>query len=384
MHLQRSTLTRVDPAEGPCVVFLSGGTALRGTSRALAALTHNTVHLITPFDSGGSSSRLRAAFDLPAVGDLRNRLLSLSNDGTPRAQATIALLGFRLPTDRPAANLWRILDEMIAGLHPLVRSAPGPVASLARRNLRALRKKLPREFDLAGASVGNLVLAGGVDDSGDLQPALDALAEAAGARGVVMPITRGSFHLAARLADGQQVIGQHELTGKEKPVPPTAIEDIWLVRDLDGTPCLPAVAPHAVRDAIKTADLVVLPIGSFWTSVAANLLPRGVGEALVGAGCPRVFIPNPGPDPEQRSMSVAAALQQLDRLAKRELGAAQRQRPVVDLVVVDPQEGLYAAGIEERGVAALGVKLIRREIADSSGRIVPDRLAAVLLQLASG
>ena len=43
------------PELGPKVLFFSGGTALRDVSRRLKRYTHNSIHLITPFDSGGSS-----------------------------------------------------------------------------------------------------------------------------------------------------------------------------------------------------------------------------------------------------------------------------------------------------------------------------------------
>ncbi|MGE4294032.1 MAG: 2-phospho-L-lactate transferase CofD family protein, partial [Desulfovibrio sp.] len=67
------------PALGPRVLFFSGGTALRDTSAELVRYTHNSVHIITPFDSGGSSAILRKAFDMPAVGDIRNRLMALAD-----------------------------------------------------------------------------------------------------------------------------------------------------------------------------------------------------------------------------------------------------------------------------------------------------------------
>ena len=50
------------PELGPCVVFFSGGTALTGISRELKRYSHNSIHLVTPFDSGGSSAKLRKAF----------------------------------------------------------------------------------------------------------------------------------------------------------------------------------------------------------------------------------------------------------------------------------------------------------------------------------
>ena len=66
------------PPLGPRLVFFTGGTALRDLSRQLIHYTHNSVHLVTPFDSGGSSAALRRSFAMPAVGDIRNRLLALA------------------------------------------------------------------------------------------------------------------------------------------------------------------------------------------------------------------------------------------------------------------------------------------------------------------
>ena len=64
---------------GPAILFFSGGTALRGLSRHLLRHTRNSIHLSTPFDSGGSSASIRKAFHMPAVGDLRNRLVALAD-----------------------------------------------------------------------------------------------------------------------------------------------------------------------------------------------------------------------------------------------------------------------------------------------------------------
>jgi hypothetical protein len=46
----------------------------------LCRFTHNSIHLISPFDSGGSSAVIREAFDMMAVGDIRNRLMSLADE----------------------------------------------------------------------------------------------------------------------------------------------------------------------------------------------------------------------------------------------------------------------------------------------------------------
>ena len=106
---------QVWPALGPRLVFFTGGTALRDLSRQLTRHTHNSVHLVTPFDSGGSSAALRRAFAMPAVGDIRNRLLALADS----ALAPAAVLDFcasRLPDaadgQTSAASLRQCLRDM--------------------------------------------------------------------------------------------------------------------------------------------------------------------------------------------------------------------------------------------------------------------------------
>ena len=79
--LLRTSRYQRAPELGPRILFFSGGTALNDLSRVLKRYTHNSIHLVTPYDSGGSSAKLRNAFDMPAVGDLRSRLMALA-DGT--------------------------------------------------------------------------------------------------------------------------------------------------------------------------------------------------------------------------------------------------------------------------------------------------------------
>ncbi|MFW5836578.1 MAG: 2-phospho-L-lactate transferase CofD family protein, partial [Desulfovibrionaceae bacterium] len=85
------------PELGPRILFFSGGTALRELSREIIRYTHNTIHLITPFDSGGSSAKLREAFHMPAVGDIRNRLMALADTSLTGNPAIFNFFAHRFP-----------------------------------------------------------------------------------------------------------------------------------------------------------------------------------------------------------------------------------------------------------------------------------------------
>src|SRR3954447_20786544 len=90
------------PELGPRILFLSGGTALRPLCRVLKQFTHNSIHLITAFDSGGSSAQLRQAFAMPAIGDLRNRIVALADESVRGNPQIYRLFTHRLPVDSQA------------------------------------------------------------------------------------------------------------------------------------------------------------------------------------------------------------------------------------------------------------------------------------------
>ena len=109
------------PPLGPRLVFFTGGTALRDLSRRLTAHTHNSVHLVTTFDSGGSSAALRRAFAMPAVGDLRNRLLALADSAVVPA-SVLEFCARRLPAVGHGPSAARRLAEYAHAL----RRRPAP------------------------------------------------------------------------------------------------------------------------------------------------------------------------------------------------------------------------------------------------------------------
>lgn len=101
----------VPPDGGSRILFFSGGTALAPVAAELSRHTRNAVHVITTFDSGGSSAELRRAFDMPAVGDIRARIMALADRSLEGNPETVELLGYRLPKDagrKPSTVSWRL------------------------------------------------------------------------------------------------------------------------------------------------------------------------------------------------------------------------------------------------------------------------------------
>ena len=372
------------PELGPRILFLSGGTALRPLCRVLKQYTHNSEHLITAFDSGGSSAQLRRAFAMPAIGDLRNRIVALADESVRGNPQIYRLFTHRLANDAPPAQLARELDRLVSGEAALVAAIPEPMRRIVQTHLRLFAEHMPADFDLRGANLGNLLLAGGfLSHSRDLESVLFLFSKLLEVRGLVRCIVDDDLHLCAELSDGTRLVGQHLLTGKEVAPIRSAIRELYLVDRLDAPQRASTSIDDKVRRSIEAADLVCYPMGSFYSSVIANLLPKGVGRAIVSASGPRVYIPNTGHDPEQYGMSVADSLEALVRYVRADAGADVPLGRIVNLVLLDRDRTHYGMHVDLERLERMGVQVVSLELVteNSSPHAHPLRLTEALLSL---
>ncbi len=383
------------PALGPRLVFFTGGTALRDLSRELTRHTHNSVHLVTPFDSGGSSAALRRAFAMPAVGDIRNRLLALA-DSALVPQSVLAFCARRLPCTGDRRALRQELRELGSEGHALWASMPGVFADALRLHLGFFLERMPEDFDPRQASLGNLVLAGGyLRHKRDFGPVLAFFSRLLQTRGVVLPIVGESLHLAAELADGSRLVGQHRFKNLSQPVRRlflTVHEPEQPGRPARAgpavcpqTPCRPPLAGAAAA-YLSSAGAICYPMGSFYTSVLANLLPQGVGRTVAAAACPKIFIPNSGRDAELRGLSLTGQVDMLLRHLREDAPQARTEQ-LLQYVLVDSRHGRYEGGLSAevvRGLERRGLRLVDREMVrgDDPQRHDPEPTAKALLRLA--
>lgn len=371
------------PELGPRLLFFSGGSALRDLSQAMVHYTHNSIHLITPFDSGGSSAKLRQSFNMPAVGDIRYRLMALADKSLSGNPEIFSLIAYRLPKDGSRQALVDELQSMIEGNHPLVAAVPHPMRRIIRNHLHRFFEEMPDDFDLRGASIGNLILAAGyLENRQHLDPVIYIFTNLVRVRGVVRPITSRPLHLGAILADGHVVIGQHLLTGKEVAPIGARIEKLFLAND-DYLP-VKCTLREKVRNYLRQADLICYPMGSFFTSLLANLLPRDTGRTIKGNRCAKVFIPNTGVDPELIGHDVVSQVEMLLRVLRRDDPDHIHPRDVLHFVLMDTQDERYAGGVNEERIRDMGVTVLRLPLvsAKSAPYIDPELLLPVLLSLA--
>lgn len=229
-------------SSAPRVVAVGGGHGLAATLRAVRLLTDRVTAVVSVADDGGSSGRLRSLLHIIPPGDLRNCLVALAEPGSALATA------FSLRYEQ---------DE------------------------------------LAGHSLGNLILAGLFEVCPDPVSALDEAARLLGVRGRVLPSAVEPVTLKAESRSGS-VDGQVAVMGT------SALRSVSIV------PTDPATST-AVAEALSVADLVLLGPGSLFTSVLAAVVVPDVLAAVNSSPGERVYLCNLHPqEPETSGFDVAA------------------------------------------------------------------------------
>ncbi len=207
------------------VVTVGGGTGssilLRGLKRYADRI--DITAIVTTFDDGGSSGRLRDEFGVPAVGDLRRCIAAL------------------LPED--------LENSAFDGM---------------------LEHRFSSDGSLDGHSLGNLMLLGAMQRSKSLSDAIDSIADSLNLVGRVIPVSDEIADVCATLPDGTLIRGESavDLRNQELFGPSKVFLD-------------PTVAANtATLEALRTAHVVILGPGDLFTSVIPNLLPTGITHAL--------------------------------------------------------------------------------------------------------
>ena len=217
------------------IVVIGGGT---GSSTILGGLknhTNDVTAVVTMFDSGGSSGLLETEFGYPPLGDLRQCLLSLSENNETN-HSMRELLDFRFQ----------------------------------------------KQSSLNGHSLGNLLLAALTTIGEDLEVAIDEMARLLQIQGRVIPVSLERAELCAELVDGYVVRGESNIDLRRQPDP--KIKRVYLD--------LPVHANLKAEKAILSADVVVLGPGDLYTSIIPNLLAEGICEALAETQATRIYICN--------------------------------------------------------------------------------------------
>ena len=232
------------------IVAIGGGTGLstllRGLKRYVDADGAWSIArlgaIVTVTDEGGSSGALREQFGMLPPGDIRNCIVALAEE---------------------EHLLSRLFNYRFEGA----------------------------SSDLAGHSLGNLLLTALTDITGGFDNAILAASEVLAIQGDIYPSTLENVRLRATLADGTELVGEVAISGSKLGEKPPAKTNHARIVHLSMDPP-DAAPPQGALDAIEAADLILIGPGSLYTSVIPNLLIKPLAEALRHAKALRVYVCN--------------------------------------------------------------------------------------------
>lgn len=357
------------------LVFFSGGTALYELSLFLAKTFPYSTHIITTFDSGGSSASLRKAFNIPAVGDLRNRLIALANPKIPLN--LLNNLKYRLPLDLASAK--QIFQSFLEAKHSFWQSLPENFRQTAYSDFCHLARQ-NTDFLPVGASFGNLLLtAFWLKHGQSLQKAIAEYGRLLDIQGKILAVQELNLHLAAQLANGQIIVGQHLF---QKQISP--IQEIFLTENKpDENSKITTYTARITAEVAKSlncAKLICYPMGSFYSSILANLLPQGTGESIANNPCPKIFIPNSGFDPEIANLSIVQQVEKIVEILRKDCPSA-RVKDFISDILLDTQNGAYKE-LDIRQLQGYNIHIHDRKIVNSedANKHLAENVAKFLLQ----
>ena len=333
------------------LVFFSGGTAFNIASSLLAQYTKDVTYIVTTFDSGGSTGILRSLISMPAVGDIRKRMLALADPGCD--QAIFDLFSFRAsrnPTFEEIEDIYSLIHRE----HPVWKEVPRSAFQQLAIYMDTFVKTIELPFSFSELSLGNCIFVGAMFYYQSLYRAIQELADILCIHGVVLPITEEDVHIVGITDDGTEYIGQKIITTQAKA--PFAHFFLATLTPYEEKPYTPIQikAPIYVMDALSCASSICYPMGSFYSSILACLLVDGVGDTIAKTLCPKIYIPNIGIDKEQGKMSVATCVNVLlDTVGARKENAID----YITHIIVDKDTSVYINGIEEEKIPA-GIELV--------------------------
>ncbi len=227
----------------PKIVVLGGGTGLSNLLRGLKYFPLDITAIVTVADDGGSSGRLRTEFNIPAPGDIRNVMIALSEFENKG-------------------------DEL-------------------------LNYRFEGNSDLSGHPVGNLMLAAMINLKGNIVDGIKALNEVLNIKGTVLPATSSSCTLMAEMEGGEVIVGESKIPKSGKK-----IKRIFFDKK-------PKVVNETI-EAIEEADMIVIGIGSLYTSIIPNLIIEEIKDAILKSKGQKVYISNAMEQPgETKGYSVS-------------------------------------------------------------------------------
>lgn len=323
------------------IVSIGGGHGLSTLLRGLKRYSRNAgghveiTAVVTVTDDGGSSGRLRREFAMLPPGDIRNCMVSLSQD---------------------EALLARLFDYRFS-------SGRG----------------------LKGHSFGNLFLTAMTHLTGDFAQAVALCSEVLAVAGRVFPSTASNVELVATMADGRLVRGETRISRSAGRIEQIRLDPATV------QPCAETM------EAIRAADLITIGPGSLYTSLIPHFLVQGIAGAMRASRAAKVYFANLMTQPGETtgmtaSEHIAAILRHCGRDGPGliDICVANSARLAPAALKQYQERSARPVKVDRHAIERMGIEVIEADLAQRREgspvpkiRHDPEATAAVAVELAA-
>jgi uncharacterized cofD-like protein len=294
------------------IVTFGGGTGLSniltGFKRDYGKKIKNLTAVVTVCDSGGSSGILRQVYDIPAVGDIRNCLLALSN-----------------------------IENYVK---------------------KVMQYRFTKGKGLRGHPLGNLFLVALLETEGNILKAVKKASKILNVSGEVIPATFQKTEVIAVFEDKSTIVGEEAITNY-------GILSKKRIVSLKLKPENPKVPKELIK-RIDSADILIFGPGSLYTSILPNVLIPKIKEAVERAKGLKVLIINLLTQPgETNDFSASEHLKEflrISKLRKIDIAVVNNGKPTKDQKERMKEEGKKLVKPDVDEIEKLGVKVYLEDL----------------------
>lgn len=211
------------------IVVLGGGTGQSILLSGLKKFPFDITSVVSVCDDGKSTGKLRKEFNIPAMGDIRRVLIALSET-----------------------------EDVVE---------------------KVVNYRFKTSDDLKGHTVGNILLTALTDIYGDMSKGVSEISKILNMKGNVLPLTDDNVILMGEMEDGSIVEGEHNITDS-----PKKIKRVFYKRE-------PKINKNVIQK-IKESNVIVLSMGSVYTSIIPNLLSKKIVDAIDESDAEIIYVCN--------------------------------------------------------------------------------------------
>ena len=287
------------------VVIFGGGKGISSLLKELKEFPIDITAVITVSDNGSSTGKLREEFNTPAVGDIRKVITSLSD------------------------------------MDPNIK--------------KMLEYRFKTTSDLNGHALGNLILTAMLDITGSLKESIENLSTLLDVRHKVLPISEDrNLTLMAKTKEGNIIKGEEQITLSTETV-----EKIFYKEEPNVT--------EEVIVKVKEADLIILSMGSLYTSLLPNIICKKVKETIKESKAKLMYICNAVTQPgETDNFKVGDHIDLINKyLEYRKIDVVIASNSNIDdetAKIYETKEQKSPVIIDHARLNSLGVELIEKDL----------------------